>query len=300
MTNRFVPLYHGVMDRQDYERDAFEQQFQKHLPEDEFESQVAWLCASFEVLTVDEFVDSAVLGKSAAPAALLTFDDVYANFHTKALPIIERHGCPVTLFLCTGFATGQVVSWTDEIERLVINTDKAEVEVLDHRFQTHSAVARHECVLQLKTLLQSLPTPVQKAAIARLLADYDTGASLPKAEMLSWDAYCDLRDHPLVTVCHHSHSHSVMLKETSGRMLADLEENVRLLGAPQYFAYPWGVADVHFDERVKSCVQQQGFRAAFSVEETPTYDDIDPFAIPRKEMRVGDHLEMLTAAGRLS
>jgi peptidoglycan/xylan/chitin deacetylase (PgdA/CDA1 family) len=37
---------------------------------------------------------------------VLTFDDGYADFHSEALPLLERAGFPATLFAVTGFVTG--------------------------------------------------------------------------------------------------------------------------------------------------------------------------------------------------
>jgi hypothetical protein len=126
-----------------------------------------------------------------------------------------------------------------------------------------------------------------------LLRQYDNGITLPKARMMSLDEVFLLRKHHLVSLCHHSHSHNVLLNESTEDICKDITENIRIIGPARFFAYPFGERDVHFDERVKQLIRKKGFLAAFSVQKMPTYNDFDLYEIPRKEMHINDHLNII-------
>ncbi|MEO3873927.1 polysaccharide deacetylase family protein [Nonomuraea sp. B12E4] len=93
--------------------------------------QVAYLSESgFTPLTLGDLVAS--LNKNngrslPAKPVVLTFDDGYADFHSHALPLLERHGFPATVFLTSGWVSdaGQdaagrpldaMLSWTQALE----------------------------------------------------------------------------------------------------------------------------------------------------------------------------------------
>jgi hypothetical protein len=109
-----VLLYHRVGRRTPSEID---------LPADVFERQVEWLAGSGRTATLADALD--VLARSAdeAPAedpVVVTFDDGTADVVEVALPILEHHRVPATVFLATDFVErgvefpggGRPVSWS--------------------------------------------------------------------------------------------------------------------------------------------------------------------------------------------
>lgn len=83
-----------------------------------FDSQMAWLSAHFDVLTVSEAVDFLEHGKvlrsaNARPIACVTFDDGYRDNFTYASPILKAHGFRATFYVTTGFVEGAVL-WFDQ------------------------------------------------------------------------------------------------------------------------------------------------------------------------------------------
>jgi len=89
------------------------------LPLGLFERQMTELAG--RAIDIDAALDG--LSGNAAPTAgavVVTFDDGTADFAEIAVPILERHGVPATLYLATGFVDGEVplplggrpVSWS--------------------------------------------------------------------------------------------------------------------------------------------------------------------------------------------
>jgi len=67
----------------------------------QWRGQVQWLAQSgVPVRTIPELLADPTSG----PAVALTFDDGFANFATEALPLLEEHGFPATVFVVSGHA----------------------------------------------------------------------------------------------------------------------------------------------------------------------------------------------------
>ena len=80
------------------------------LPTSQFEDQVAYLAESCHVVTLDQAADLLTAGEPPdddRPVVALTFDDGTADFVDEALPVLARHGVPVTYYLATDFIERQ-------------------------------------------------------------------------------------------------------------------------------------------------------------------------------------------------
>ena len=63
------------------------------------------------------------------PTFVITFDDGYADNLRAALPVLERHDCPVTLFITTGVLDADVL-WWDGLASVAFSPD-VELAALD-------------------------------------------------------------------------------------------------------------------------------------------------------------------------
>lgn len=77
------------------------------LTPEEFRRQLAWLATgAVRVVSLEQLLG---MGDDASAVAL-TFDDGFVNFATEAIPLLQQHGLPVTLFVVTGHV-GRDNSW---------------------------------------------------------------------------------------------------------------------------------------------------------------------------------------------
>jgi len=89
------------------------------LPTEMFDAQMATLSAAGSVLSLDDAVAALVTGADLSGRVVVTFDDGTADFVELAVPILERHAIPATLFVATKFIDegiefpdrGRPVSW---------------------------------------------------------------------------------------------------------------------------------------------------------------------------------------------
>jgi peptidoglycan/xylan/chitin deacetylase (PgdA/CDA1 family) len=88
-----------------------------------FEEQIAAIAASGRVISLGTALAQLAAPADERPAAssvVVTFDDGTADFAEVAMPILEHHRVPATLYLATGFVDGQLpipsggrpVSWS--------------------------------------------------------------------------------------------------------------------------------------------------------------------------------------------
>ncbi len=81
------------------------------LTPEEFDAQVATLAATTTVLTLDDAVAGLAAGH-AVQGVVVTFDDGTRDFHEHAVPVLERHGVPATLYAATRFIdSGDPMPW---------------------------------------------------------------------------------------------------------------------------------------------------------------------------------------------
>ena len=74
------------------------------LPVPLFEAQMRSLAESGRAVTLGTALDLLAAGRAVEPApVVVTFDDGTADFADQAVPVLERHGIPVTLYAATEF-----------------------------------------------------------------------------------------------------------------------------------------------------------------------------------------------------
>ena len=89
------------------------------LPTAVFDDQIAELAATTNVLSLDDAVDRLAAGQDLTGSVVVTFDDGTVDFVDEALPVLERHGVPATLYVATQHVEnridfpddGRVITW---------------------------------------------------------------------------------------------------------------------------------------------------------------------------------------------
>ncbi|WP_436796306.1 polysaccharide deacetylase family protein [Actinospongicola halichondriae] len=80
------------------------------LPRALFEEQMAFLAASYRVVTMEEAAQLLVEPEPPAgpPPIVITFDDGTVDFVEEALPVLVEHGIPATMYLATDHLESQI------------------------------------------------------------------------------------------------------------------------------------------------------------------------------------------------
>jgi peptidoglycan/xylan/chitin deacetylase (PgdA/CDA1 family) len=112
-------------------------------------------------------VAAALAARAPLPerAVVLTFDDGFADFHDRALPLLRRYGCTATLFVTTGWIAdagplgaagprpGRMLTWSQIIEAA---SEGIEIGAHSHCHPQLDQLGRERLGTELTTSKQSL------------------------------------------------------------------------------------------------------------------------------------------------
>jgi peptidoglycan/xylan/chitin deacetylase (PgdA/CDA1 family) len=239
-----------------------------------FEEHLAVLARRRVVGPLAELVAAVARGRRQARRVVLTFDDGYAEVASRAVPALERHGLPATVFVTTDAIDGEREFWWDELERIV----------LDRQVGAGNA-ERIELYHALHTSLARLGPTARRACLARLL-EWAGEAPLPRQSHRPLDVagVRVLAASPCVTLGAHSVHHPYLSRLPEAEQRAEVVESRRRLedvsGRPVVdFAYPHG----DHDQRTIALVRAAGYRSACSTHAATAWARSDVFALPRVE-----------------
>ncbi len=74
-----------------------------------------------------------IAARNEQPFAVLTFDDGYKDTRDFALPILEKHAAPFTMYVTTGFAERTARLWWVELEEAIARLPRIRVSVAEPR-----------------------------------------------------------------------------------------------------------------------------------------------------------------------
>lgn len=178
----------------------------------------------------------------------LTFDDISTSFMENAVPIIEKHRIPITIFPSAGIA-GEGFSWRDKIYYIM-----ADSELLQDYIRKANEVYRPahpfsaDMVYSLSKSSKFNQKQMEYGVISSVLdsSHDDFLANIKEFKpYLNWKELRNLRNHSWVTIGNHGNSHynynSLSELEIEEDLLCSHKKFKDSLGfTPQHFAIPFG------------------------------------------------------------
>jgi len=259
------------------------------LPFEPDAEQFAWMvklfARQFNVLPLGEAARRLADGTLPAAAAVVTFDDGYADNLEVAWPILKRHGVPATFFIATAFLEGGRM-WNDEvIEAMRIappgtvdlgafDLGQWQVDSVDSRIKAYGAVLG-----RLKYFDHG-----RRAEVAREIGRLH---GVPEAcqLMMTHRQLKALRAEG-AEIGAHTHTHPILEGLPDDQARAEIADGKAQLEAilgerVEVFAYPNGVPGRDCSARHGEMVRDLGFRAAVTTE--PRFADGEslPYHLPR-------------------
>lgn len=259
------------------------------VPASVFEDHCRLLASHYRVLPFHELVERAQRGEPVGDATSITFDDGYRDNLEVALPILEKHGLPATIFLATSaIGTGSPL-WHDRVSYIMRESKQEQLSAVvggtQATFYLETPAARESALLAAHRLLKTVPEAEKIAAIETLreaggVPDYGGLAR----DMIDWDEARAMTKRG-ITFGGHTVNHPVLTRVTlddAKREIADGIDRIEAeTGEPvRSFAYPNGTAD-DFNDDIKAFLKDRGLAAAGSRGFEANRPDGDPFDVRR-------------------
>ena len=203
----------------------------------------------FAIVSLDKAL--AILTSGAGlgqPFAVLTFDDGYKDTRDVALPILEKHQAPFTLYVTTGFAERTARLWWVELEEAIRKLAQISVEIDGEKVALPSATAgeKYAAFASLYRRLIDGPEEILLDVTAKLAAKAGIdSAGLADELCLDWAGIEKIARNELCTIGVHTLTHRRLAKLGAASMRRELFESRRIIeahiGRPaEHLAYPVG------------------------------------------------------------
>lgn len=184
------------------------------------------------------------------PFAVLTFDDGTRDTRDFALPILERHGAPFTLYVTTGFADRSARLWWVELEEAIRRLPQIAVEIGGESliWPARNAQEKTAAFNDLYHHLIAGPEDRLLDVIARLGTEAGLKSDALVDDLcLDWDGIETLAQHPLCTIGVHTLTHARLAQHGADVVRRELVESRRSIEAhigkaARHLAYPVGDA----------------------------------------------------------
>lgn len=282
-------LFHGVVERSDYEVRNYNR---KHLEHETFAVILSQLEKRGRPVSMEEVIHYHKTGKPFPPRAFaVTFDDGFANNVDLAAPILADLGIPATFYVTSGFVEGNRMSWIDRIEWAFEATPMATV-----RLPWADGPVAFATPEEKRTVLDDIRRNVksdQGMDVNGLASGLQRQCGLPETwtsddpldRKLTWRQVQELAEHPMFTVGGHSHSHAILSFLDDDGLAEELDVSIALLRDEagvecRHYSYPEGLSYCYSDA-VIDALQARGVMCCPTAEDGVNHPGVDLFHLKR-------------------
>ncbi|RUU29666.1 polysaccharide deacetylase family protein [Mesorhizobium sp. M6A.T.Ce.TU.016.01.1.1] len=204
----------------------------------------------YTFVTLDEAVERIKAGGKGGQFAAITADDAYRDNMTEALPVLEKHGAPIAIYVAPGLINGAADLWWEVVEdivsardRLLLTTPNGPVTIdCSTPGKKLQAFARLHDYLTLEVREED-----QRAVLRELARSNGIELDARQGMLMNWDEIRAMAGHPLVTIGAHTVNHRNLKRLSEADARHEVDDVRRILQAelgeaPRHFAYPYGYA----------------------------------------------------------
>jgi peptidoglycan/xylan/chitin deacetylase (PgdA/CDA1 family) len=241
-----------------------------------------------EFVSLDQMLER--LGSpSERPFAAFTFDDGFADSLTHALPVMEKFGAPMTVYVATGMIAHAMDAWWLGLAEWIRTSDRVALPGVGLSFECPDFAAKQRAFVAIEAVIHGNYDLLPQVRAAVAAHGIELGALLAR-EALTVEQLKTLSRHPLVTIGGHGDAH-INLARTSGETVyREMMSNRRFLEGiidkpVVHFAYPFGNA-LACGAREAGIAGEIGFRTAVTTRSGaifPAHLD-HPHALPRERL----------------
>jgi peptidoglycan/xylan/chitin deacetylase (PgdA/CDA1 family) len=221
-------------------------------------------------VSMDEAVDRIAARTHTQKFAAITADDAYRDNLTEALPVLEKHGAPITIYVAPSLINGSADLWWELVEDVVIARDYVYVPTPEGRVRLDCSTPakKNEANVYLHDYLtREVREEDQREIVRELARSAGVDVERPRREMLmSWQELRTIARHPLATIGAHTVNHYNLKRLPEEKAYHEMADSARILEfelgtMPRHFAYPYGYASAVCRREV-ALARQAGFVSA--------------------------------------
>jgi peptidoglycan/xylan/chitin deacetylase (PgdA/CDA1 family) len=197
----------------------------------------------FDIVSLDAALQR-IEAPGGRPFVALSFDDGYRDNVEYALPILEKHASPFTMYVTSGFADRTARLWWIELEEAIWRL--AQVSLNGLALASGNAAEKQRAYTLLYHMLRAGPEERLLEVCTRLCAQAAIEPSeIPADLCLDWAGIRKLSQHPLATIGVHTLTHPMLAKHPEEAVRQELvQSRARIeeaVGKPaRHLAYPVG------------------------------------------------------------
>lgn len=200
-------------------------------------------------VTLDEAIERLGEKSHRELFATITADDAYRDNLTEALPVLEKHGTPMTIYVAPSLINGTVDLWWDLIEEVVSAKDWLSLDTPEGQISIDCTTPRkkYDANVRLHTYLTRTVVEEEQRKVLRTLAK-STGIDPDRHRLdviMNWNEVREAAAHPLITIGAHTVNHYNLRRLSDEKALAEMANAAKILEAetgrkPRHMAYPYG------------------------------------------------------------
>ncbi len=221
-------------------------------------------------VTMDEAVERLKVGRKLPRFATVTADDAYRDNLVEALPILEKHAVPLTIYVSPGLTNHTSDLWWDVLEDIVTAREEVYMTTPQGRVAVDCTTPARKIAANRQIhdyLTQDLPEEEQRTVFRNLARvagiDYERPA---RETLMDWDEIRRISGHPLVTIGAHTVNHRNLRRLGDEKAWYEIVDAARIIELetgrkPRHMAYPYGYASA-VGEREIALAAAAGYETA--------------------------------------
>ncbi|WP_297103800.1 polysaccharide deacetylase family protein [uncultured Devosia sp.] len=222
-----------------------------------------------DIISLDEALERLAAPRKGRPFVVLTFDDAYKDNLQFALPILQEHEAPFTLYVPTAFVDGVGQLWWQAIEDIIARQDAvAFTEGADTEYvETRTLAQKNDAFNRLYWRMRKLPEPERLTLLAEFSKAYGYDLDRQCRDLImDWQQLRLFAGDPLCTIGAHTVHHYELAKLPLEQARNEMAQSVDVIEAqfgirPRHFSYPLG-GPLSCGPREFDLARELGFRTA--------------------------------------
>lgn len=231
-----------------------------------FEKQIRYIKENYFLLRSEEDWNAA----DGKRAAVITFDDGYEDIYTNALPILEKHNVPATVFVATCNLDTDEEFWWDELERIVFGSKEGVSGLYfnGEEISLDTSTDKVDACYRLHPYFKRMDYSKRNQELKCLASMLESNLDRSYCRSMSSNQLLNLSKSPLMTIGGHTVTHSCLANESTDtqdwEITQSKEKIENIIGRRiEVFSYPFGqVGD--FSEETIHIAKKCGYKKVFA------------------------------------